>query len=521
MEESQADGWITFSQSTNSNMLISSTADSSESHQWTTISEWINSSEWIHHSNRWTTATTEQAGPQLWTNSSEGFTASELISASEWMTSNEGWINSTEFMSPTVDSHESMPRQFPPSPVYLFILKCIFCATLLFVSFFGNLLVCYAVATTRKLRSYNNYYLVGLAIADLVSGGVVPAVTSVVWLVEYWPFSEALCTVVTYIKHVFLHTTFLMTLIISIDRYRALYYPVQHVKEKTLRHACLMMSVGYVIPVLIWTPLVVVLPYVGLTQRVRPPACHASYGFHPALLILTLLSLSWVPIISTTVFYALVYCAIIRRSRGQKTQPAKETMSTKHPTGLRRYPNRKVGKTSRVYSPSETAPVPGNPGAEPSSTPPSTDFKRSSGVSVGKVNLAFMEGEGGSCGSQTEPVQPNGVASLQLQSSLTSKPHPVKNISRKASLMSLRATRTLTYIWAVMLVSGVPWSIYAMIVAVDPAYTPEIDVGFLAFLAHLSSAANPFCYAICNPLFRRVFYRILCCRLWGRRNRST
>ena len=194
----------------------------------------------------------------------------------------EYYLSNTTTSAWTHSSSEEpqTPPGLPPITIYM-ILKAILCIAVLVATFFGNVLIIYAYATTKKLRTYTNQFIIGLAVADLVSGGITPGLLNIPWIIGYWPFSELLCLGALYINHIFIHATFLMTMIICFDRFWALNMPLNHLKGKTTKRAHWMMSVSYILPIFIWTPLVIIFPYIGLTVRIRPPVCVPSYGYHP------------------------------------------------------------------------------------------------------------------------------------------------------------------------------------------------------------------------------------------------
>ena len=53
-------------------------------------------------------------------------------------------------------------------PVWEIIIKCALIGSLLLVAILGNLLVIVIVSISRKMRTTTNYYIVNLAIADLL-----------------------------------------------------------------------------------------------------------------------------------------------------------------------------------------------------------------------------------------------------------------------------------------------------------------------------------------------------------------
>ncbi|KAF7495354.1 Dopamine receptor 1 [Sarcoptes scabiei] len=66
---------------------------------------------------------------------------------------------------------------------------------IILVSILGNLLVCVAIASDRRLRRLGNLFLVSLAIADLCVGALVMTFALANDLMEYWPFWPQLCEI--------------------------------------------------------------------------------------------------------------------------------------------------------------------------------------------------------------------------------------------------------------------------------------------------------------------------------------
>ncbi|XP_038068693.1 muscarinic acetylcholine receptor M5-like [Patiria miniata] len=409
---------------------------------------------------------------------------------------------------PTQDGH------FTP----WFFIRAILGPSVLLVTLIGNLLVIYVFATTRKLRTYTNYYLVGLAVADLVSGGITPALENVSWMLEMWPFGEAVCTINVYINHLFIHATFLMTLTICVDRYRALTRPLRHLREKTIKHALWMISFSYVIPFVIWTPLVIILPYSGVTERVLPPECNGSYGHHFPLLVFAIAVMSWIPMLATITLYIFVFRAVLRGSRNEdrKTRDlCRVSMNTVEGRALREA--RQIKNDSSWENEDRS-----NEDQEAAQS--STDDPRQKQITTKiptmlSTLMCGIENRGYQSNEQENGTELREVIQT-IDREVINPDQPAYKSHRRSfgrRLASLRATRTLTYILVVMVVSALPWSIIAFLAVVSPHSTPEVDIfRTMSWLVHLSSAANPFCYAASNPRFKRAFLHVLCC---GRRGR--
>ena len=90
----------------------------------------------------------------------------------------------------------------------------------------GNGIVCYLVYAYKRMHTVPNYFIVNLAISDIMMAVFCIPFTFVASLIlNYWPFGELMCPIVCYIQiaAVFLSSYTLVAM--SIDRYIVLVHP--------------------------------------------------------------------------------------------------------------------------------------------------------------------------------------------------------------------------------------------------------------------------------------------------------
>lgn len=106
--------------------------------------------------------------------------------------------------------------------VYLMYIT-VFCVALV-----GNGLVVYVVAGSPRMRSTTNYWLLNLAVGDMLMTLVcVPFSFVSTFLLQYWPFGAWLCPVVNYSQAVSVMVSAYTLVAISADRYVAILRPLR------------------------------------------------------------------------------------------------------------------------------------------------------------------------------------------------------------------------------------------------------------------------------------------------------
>ena len=108
----------------------------------------------------------------------------------------------------------------------------------------GNILVIAAVTRTRRLQTVSNVFVVGLAIADCVTGGLAIPVYVTTILVRHWiRSSEILANLFIFanVCHIVcIGCSISFMCLIAIERYTAIFYPYIHLKHYTVKRAILL-----------------------------------------------------------------------------------------------------------------------------------------------------------------------------------------------------------------------------------------------------------------------------------------
>ncbi|XP_074648520.1 RYamide receptor-like [Tubulanus polymorphus] len=92
----------------------------------------------------------------------------------------------------------------------------------------GNGSVCYIVLAFRRMRTVTNYFIVNLAISDLLMAVLcIPFTFTANVVYQYWPFGHVICSFIPYLQIVAIFLSSFTLVAIALDRYIAISYPMR------------------------------------------------------------------------------------------------------------------------------------------------------------------------------------------------------------------------------------------------------------------------------------------------------
>ncbi|XP_026201314.1 5-hydroxytryptamine receptor 2B [Anabas testudineus] len=120
----------------------------------------------------------------------------------------------------------------------------------------GNILVILAVSLEKKLQNATNYFLMSLAVADLLVGLLVMPIALVTVLYNAdWPLPEFLCPIWLFLDVLFSTASIMHLCAISLDRYIAIKKPIQHSQYKSRAKAMVKIGLVWLISICIAIPI--------------------------------------------------------------------------------------------------------------------------------------------------------------------------------------------------------------------------------------------------------------------------
>ncbi|XP_026090064.1 D(1)-like dopamine receptor [Carassius auratus] len=131
------------------------------------------------------------------------------------------------------------------------VLTGCFLSLLILTTLLGNTLVCAAVTKFRHLRSkVTNFFVISLAISDLLVAILVMPWKAASEIVGFWPFG-AFCDVWVAFDIMCSTASILNLCVISVDRYWAISSPFRYERKMTPKVAFIMISVAWTLSILI------------------------------------------------------------------------------------------------------------------------------------------------------------------------------------------------------------------------------------------------------------------------------
>ncbi|XP_067014475.2 uncharacterized protein 5-HT2B [Anabrus simplex] len=103
----------------------------------------------------------------------------------------------------------------------------------------GNILVCLAIAWERRLQNVTNYFLMSLAITDLMVAVLVMPLGILTLVRGFFPLPSAYCLAWICLDVLFCTASIMHLCTISVDRYLSLRYPMRFGRNKTRRRVTL------------------------------------------------------------------------------------------------------------------------------------------------------------------------------------------------------------------------------------------------------------------------------------------
>ncbi|XP_037039796.1 dopamine D2-like receptor isoform X2 [Bradysia coprophila] len=181
------------------------------------------------------------------------------------------------------------------------------------LTLFGNVLVILSVCRERILQTATNYFIVSLALADLLVAVVVmPFAVYVLLNNNAWSLPDFLCDFYIAMDVICSTSSIFNLVAISIDRYIAVTQPIKYAKHKNSRRVCITILLVWAISVAIGSPIVLGLN--NTPNRVKDLCLFYNSDF----ILFSSLSSFYIPCIIMVFLYWNIFKALRIRAKKQK-----------------------------------------------------------------------------------------------------------------------------------------------------------------------------------------------------------
>ncbi|XP_028447218.1 5-hydroxytryptamine receptor 2A-like [Perca flavescens] len=331
------------------------------------------------------------------------------------------------------------------------------------VTVLGNILVILAVSLEKKLQNATNYFLMSLAVADMLLGILVMPVSMVTILYDYgWPLPSDLCPIWIYLDVLFSTASIMHLCAISLDRYIGIRNPIHHSRFNSHTKARLKIMAVWTISVGISMPI----PVLGLRDHSKVFKDGSCLLTDNNFVVVGSFVAFFVPLTIMLVTYFLTISAL----QNEATLCLDQLVPRP--------------KWSTTFAPTQTS------------------------LSSEKLFRRSISREAGGRGSASGSVSGSLFGRRTMQS-----------ISNEQ-----KASKVLGVVFFLFVVMWCPFFVTNVLVVVcDPAVCDAGLMGGLlnifVWVGYLSSAVNPLVYTLFNKTYRAAFLRYVRCRFHPERKR--
>lgn len=438
--------------------------------------------------------------------------------------------------------------------ILVLVLKGLVMSAVIVVSVLGNLLVIVSVARYHKLRVITNYFVVSMALADMLVALMAMVFNASVQLTQAWLFGAVMCDLWNSMDVYFCTVSILHLCCISIDRYTAIVQPLDYPLRMTVRTVSLMLAVAWLSPVFI-SVLPIFLGWYTTQEHLDRLAATPGLCEFKVNVVYAVVSSSmsfWIPGIIMLVMYYRIYREADRQEMMVFRSTVAALLLNKHlhingmtrssvkitddaPSGTNAASEAPSKDPKKVQEPSEGGEAgkgahhngmpafePACPGSFETHLPPPSTV-------VARVELPQSDESTPTPSPGNTPISRHGKAGVKRRflgvgvrkSSTGVGPDGMVNVTapevkkKQASLHKMKrerkAAKTLGIIVSVFLLCWLPFFSWYIVSALcgDACATPEWLVTFLFWIGYFNSTLNPIIYAYFNRDFRKAFRKTL------------
>ncbi|GAU99687.1 hypothetical protein RvY_10648 [Ramazzottius varieornatus] len=386
----------------------------------------------------------------------------------------------------------------------------------------GNVLVILSVALMRKLRTVTNCFIVSLAVADLLVAVFVMPISAFVEVTGEWWFGPLVCWIFIS-ADVFLCTSSIWNLlIISLERFMAINFPLWYGVRRTKRLALYLIAVAWIVSLGICIPPLFVH---GIFEGAMTNG-QCSYAIDEGYRIYSACGSFWIPLAIILFCYVRIFSVannkdrILRKSKmrngslapGETSSPS----TAKDPDHHHHHP----ANNGFIH---ETFPIRHSVVVRASSI---TETNLTSSTALIEIRLEELSSTSASGRNDSIGFASDAAGALRKFASMRHTGHFRRRLTPKDRSSFKERERKVFRVLLIILCSFVAcWMGFFVIYTLEP-FVPalkEIDKRIYAFflwLGYFNSMLNPLIYAGFSQEFRSAFVSILCCQCFMQKKKK-
>ncbi|KAL4659486.1 D(4) dopamine receptor-like [Arapaima gigas] len=350
---------------------------------------------------------------------------------------------------------------------------------LILVIILGNVLVCLSVFTERSLKTATNYFIVSLAVADLLLAVLVlPLYVYSEFLGGIWTLNTYICDALMTMDVMLCTASILNLCAISVDRFIAVVVPLKYNRNQFSLRQVVLIAATWVLSFVVASPVIF-----GLNQVPGRDASICKLEDDSFVVYSSVCSF-FVPCPVMLLLYYWMFRGLRRWGASRKSTLLHDQRCFS--LGLRG--SRRQRKTGACYLVRGRSPTEACPGSLPDN--------RVAGTPEGQGLDAERPDRAVENGSQGRSSRIGGSGR-----------------SQRVSGRERKAMKVLPVVVGVFLACWTPF----FVVHVTRVLCASCDIGptlisVVTWLGYVNSAVNPIIYTAFNTEFRNVFQKLLCCQ---------
>ncbi|XP_078668899.1 alpha-2A adrenergic receptor-like isoform X2 [Branchiostoma floridae x Branchiostoma belcheri] len=377
----------------------------------------------------------------------------------------------------------------------------------------GNCLVCAAVAKDRSLKAVQNWYLVSLAVCDLMVGALIMPFSLANEIMGYWYFGRVWCEVYLMMDVLACTASIWNLCLISLDRLWSVTNPIKHANKRKPKWVCGMITVAWLLSLVVCVP-----PLFGWKDDQHLDGiCDINASFEYS--IYSSVGSFFIPLVLMTAMYTKIFMTVRKRGRGTvrlhyKRGMRPTTSGNERSSGISSQKDH-VRLTVDGELGQMIQEIVERTGITAEEKPEQGENDDSGSTARGSANQQVLLARGRSLSiwlkkGDSSPESPSGQ-----DSETTNMQMFPRSRARIVHVRERRFTIFLGVILGAFILCWLPFFLTLFLQAVCTTCrdnTPLLLFKFFFWIGYLNSAANPIIYTVFNRDFRRAFKGLLCRR---------